>query len=179
MRSVSGITSSVSSRRPAAELVATRAEAHLTFVFVGAGYAGVEALAELADLVRDALRHYPELPRHRTRGSVDAAPKILPEIPSRLGDYAAKQLTRRGVEIRTSTTLESVGPSSVVLTGGERIASHTLVWTAGVSPNPLLAEALGLPLDERGHVQVDATLRVEGPEGLWALGDCAHVPEPC
>ena len=78
----------------------TRAEAHLTFVFVGAGYAGVEALAELADLVRDALRHYPELPRHRTRWVlVDAAPKILPEIPSRLGDYAAKQLARRGVEI--------------------------------------------------------------------------------
>jgi NADH:quinone reductase (non-electrogenic) len=154
----------------------TRAEAHLTFVFVGAGYAGVEALAELADLVRDALRHYPELPRHRTRWVlVDAAPKILPEVPSRLGDYAAKQLARRGVEIRTSTTLESVGQSSVVLTGGERIASHTLVWTAGVSPNPLVAQ-LDLPVDERGRVQVDGNLRVEGREGLWALGDCARVP---
>jgi len=153
-----------------------QAEAHLTFVFVGAGYAGVEALAELADLVRDALRHYPELPRHRSRWIlVDAAPKILPEIPSRLGDYAARQLTKRGAEIRTSTTLESVGPGTVVLSGGERIASHTLVWTAGVSPNPLLAE-LGLPLDEQGRARVDATLRVEGNEGLWALGDCAHVP---
>ena len=155
-----------------------RAEAHLTFVFVGAGYAGVEALAELADLVRDALRHYPELPRHRTRWVlVDAAPKILPEIPSRLGDYAAKQLARRGVEIKTSTTLESVGPSSVVLAGGERIPSHTLVWTAGVSPNPLVAK-LGLPVDERGRVQVDETLRVEDREGLWALGDCARVSNP-
>ena len=137
-----------------------RAEAHLTFVFVGAGYAGVEALAELADLVRDALRYYSELPRHRTRWVlVDAAPKILPEIPSRLGDYAARQLARRGIEIRTSTTLESVGPGTVVLSGGERIPSHTLVWTAGVRPSPLLAE-LGLPLDERGRVKVDSALRI-------------------
>jgi NADH:ubiquinone reductase (H+-translocating) len=153
-----------------------RAEAQLTFVFVGAGYAGVEALAELSDLVRDAMRHYPELPRHRARWVlVDAAPKILPEIPSRLGEYAAKQLTRRGVEIHTSTTLASVGAGSVVLSGGKRIASHTLVWTAGVSPNPILRE-LGLPVDDRGAVLVDSHLRVEGHDSLWALGDCARVP---
>ena len=84
----------------AAENDRQRAEAHLTFVFVGAGYAGVEALAELSDLVRDALRYYPQFQRPRTRWVlVDAAPKILPEIPTRLGDYAAKQLSGRGVEI--------------------------------------------------------------------------------
>jgi NADH dehydrogenase len=154
----------------------SRAEAHLTFVFVGAGYAGVEALAELADLVRDALRHYPELPRARWI-LVDAAPKILPEVPSRLGEYAARQLTKRGIEIKVATTLESVGEDHVVLAGGERIPTHTLVWTAGVSPNPLIRE-LGLPVDERGRVQVGSTLQVEGHEGLWALGDCAHVPNP-
>ncbi len=153
-----------------------RAEAQLTFVFVGAGYAGVEALAELSDLVRDAMRHYPELPRHRARWVlVDAAPTILPEIPSRLGEYAAKQLAGRGVEIHTSTTLESVSAGSVVLSGGRRIPSHTLVWTAGVSPNPILRE-LGLPVDERGAVRVDPQLRVEGHDGLWALGDGARVP---
>jgi len=166
-------------RRLEAAIAATdrhQAEAHLTFVFVGAGYAGVEALAELADLVRDALRHYPGLPRHRSRWIlVDAAPKILPEIPSRLGDYAARQLTKRGVEIRTSTTLESAGPGAVVLSGGERIASHTLVWTAGVSPTPLLAK-LGVPLDENGRLRVDSRLQVEERERLWALGDCARVP---
>jgi NADH dehydrogenase len=156
-----------------AAMDSSNAEAHLTFVFVGAGYAGVEALAELADLVRDALRHYPKLPPPRWV-LVDAAPKILPEIPSRLGEYAAKQLANRGIELRVSTTLESVERSSVVLTGGERIPTHTLVWTAGVSPNPLLGE-LGLPLDERGRVQVGADLQVEGREGLWALGDCARV----
>ena len=160
----------------AAENDRQRAEAHLTFVFIGAGYAGVEALAELSDLVRDALRYYPEFRRPRLRWVlVDAAPKILPEIPTRLGEYAARQLAGRGVEIHTSTTLASVGPGAVVLSGGVRIPTHTLVWTAGVTPNPLLRE-LGLPVDERGGVRVDSMLRVEGREGLWALGDCARVP---
>ena len=148
----------------------------LTFVFVGAGYAGVEALAELSDLVRDALRYYPMLraaPQHWVL--VDAAPKILPEIPTRLGDYAAAQLGRRGVDIRVSTTLSEVEPHAAVLSDGDRLPTSTVVWTAGVRANPLLAE-LGLPLDDRGRVVVDETLRVEGLEGVWALGDCAAVP---
>jgi NADH dehydrogenase len=113
----------------------------LTFVFVGAGYAGVEALAELADLVRDALRYYPALhgaPQHWLLA--DAAPKILPEIPTRLGDYAAALLARRGVDIRVSTTLESVEPGAVTLSDGSRIETETLVWTAGVRPSPALSE---------------------------------------
>ncbi len=148
----------------------------LSFVFVGAGYAGVEALAELSDLVDDALRYYPRL-RHEPRRwvLVDAAPKILPEIPSRLGDYAAQELAGRGVEIHVGTTLESVSERDVVLGDGTRIPARTLVWTAGVQPNPLLRE-LGLPLDERGRVEVDEFLRVRGHEHVWALGDCARVP---
>ncbi len=148
----------------------------LTFVFVGAGYAGVEALAELADLVRDALRYYPSLqaePQHWVL--VDAAPKILPEIPSRLGDYAAELLMRRGVDIRVRTTLEEVEPHAVRLSDGDRLLTSTVVWTAGVRANPLLGE-LGLPLDERGRVKVDDHLRVEGADRIWSLGDCAAVP---
>ncbi len=149
---------------------------HLGFVFVGAGYAGVEALAELSDLVRDALRHYPRLRAVRQRWVlVDAAPKILPEIPSRLGDYAAAQLQRRGVEIHVSTRLESADATGVLLSDGRRIESGTLVWTAGVRANPLLG-ALGLPLDDRGRVVVDEHLRVEGHGDVWALGDGAAVP---
>ncbi len=148
----------------------------MSFVFVGAGYAGVEALAELSDLVRDALRHYPELRGARQRWVlVDAAPKILPEIPSRLGEYAAAQLLRRGVEIHVATTLDAAEPEAALLSNGERIPTRTLVWTAGVMANPRLGE-LGLPLDERGRVRVDETLRVEGLEHVWALGDCARVP---
>ncbi len=151
-------------------------ERRLTFVFVGAGYAGVEALAELSDLADDAARYYPRLkgvPRRWVL--VDAAPKILPEIPPRLGDYAAHELEQRGVEIHVSTTLESVTADGVVLAGGQAIPTNTLVWTAGVAANPLLQE-LGLPLDERKRVEVDELLRVRGHEHVWSLGDCARVP---
>ena len=159
-----------------AELDQDRVAAHLTFVFVGAGYAGVEALAELSDLVADALRWYPRLRATPQRWVlVDAAPKILPEIPSRLGDYAARELSRRGVEIRTSTTLESLAAGDATLSDGERIPTHTLVWTAGVRAHPLLAD-FGLPRDDRGRVRVGPLLKVEGREHVWSLGDCAAVP---
>ena len=100
---------------------------------------------------------------------------ILHEIPSGLGRYAAKQLAGRGIEIRVATTLTSLDAEAATLSDGERIPTATLVWTAGVKANPLLAR-LGLPLDDRGRVLVDATLRVEGTEDIWALGDCARVP---
>jgi NADH:ubiquinone reductase (H+-translocating) len=157
-----------------AELDDAARRERLTFVFVGAGYAGVEALAELSDLTDDALRYYPglrDVPRRWVL--VDAAPKILPEIPSRLGEYAARELEARGVEIHVGTTLESSTDREAVLADGTRIATRTLVWTAGVLPHPLLRE-LGVPLDERGRVVVDELLRVR--DRVWALGDCARVP---
>ena len=148
----------------------------LTFVFVGAGYAGVEALAELSDLAEDALRYYPRLRSTRRRWVlVDAAPRILPEIPPPLGDYAAAELRSRGVEIHVDTTLESVSADEAALGNGTRISTNTLVWTAGVAPNPVLRE-WPLPLDEKGRVEVDELLRVRGHEHVWSLGDCARVP---
>jgi len=163
------------------EAVAAPTDAHrrreLTFVFVGAGYAGVEALAELSDLARDAVRHYPDevqaTPQHWVL--VDAAPKILPEIPPRLGEYAAEQLERRGVDIRVSTTLEAIEPHAALLSDGDRILTSTVVWTTGARANPLLGK-FGLPLDDFGRVKVDETFRVEGRPHIWALGDCARVP---
>jgi len=157
-----------------AELDDAARRERLTFVFVGAGYAGVEALAELSDLTDDALRYYPglrDVPRRWVL--VDAAPKILPEIPSRLGEYAARELEARGVEIHVGTTLQSSNDREAVLADGTRIPTRTLVWTAGVLPHPLLRE-LGVPLDERGRVVVDELLRVS--DHVWALGDCARVP---
>jgi len=148
----------------------------LGFVFVGAGYAGVEALGELNDLAHAALRYYPALRGARQRWVlVDAAPKILPEIPRRLGEYAAKRLRRRGVEIHVSTTLASYDGREAVLSNGTRVPARTLVWSAGVRPSPLLGE-LDLPLDDRGRVVVDEYLRVRGRPHVWALGDCAAVP---
>jgi NADH dehydrogenase len=159
----------------AAQDEATR-RAHLSFVFVGAGYAGVEALAELSDLVEDAMRFYPRLREVPKRWVlVDAASKILPEIPPRLGEYAARELAARGVEIHVGTTLRSVSAEEAVLGDETRISTRTLVWTAGVRANPLLAK-LDLPLDERQRVEVDQFLRVRGVPNVWALGDCARVP---
>jgi NADH:ubiquinone reductase (H+-translocating) len=158
-----------------AELDPERAEQRLGFVFVGAGYAGVEALAELFDFVGHAIRYYPALRERRQRWVlVDAAASILPEIHPPLSAYAAKLLASRGVEIRVSTTLQSVDAHAVVLGDGERVATRTVVWTAGVTPSPLVAE-LGLPTDDRGQLRVEPTLRVEGRQNVWALGDCARV----
>jgi NADH dehydrogenase len=149
--------------------------AELGFVFVGAGYAGVEALAELHDMAHAALRSYPGLRKVPQRWVlVDAAPKILPEIPRRLGEYASRRLTRRGIEIHVGTTLESYDGTEAVLANGTRVPARTLVWTAGVRASPLLPD-LALPLDERGRVLVDGFLRVEGADDIWALGDCAAV----
>jgi NADH dehydrogenase len=159
-----------------AEQDEARRRMHLSFVFVGAGYAGVEALAELADLVSDAVRFYPRIADEPRRWVlVDAAPKILPEIPRRLGEYAERELRERGVEIHVGTTLDSISADEAVLGDGTRIPTQTLVWTAGVRPNPLLRE-LGLPLDDRGRVEVDEYLQVRGRDCIWALGDCARVP---
>jgi NADH:quinone reductase (non-electrogenic) len=148
----------------------------LTFVFVGAGYAGVEALGELSDLVEDALGYYPRLRSTPRRWVlVDAASRILSEIPPPLGNYAAVELSKREVEIHVDTTLESVSAGEAVLGDGTRLATNTLVWTAGVAPNPVLHE-WQLPLDEKGRLEVDEVLRVRGHEHVWGLGDCARVP---
>jgi NADH:ubiquinone reductase (H+-translocating) len=148
----------------------------LTFVFVGAGYAGVEALAELSDLAEDALRYYPRLRSTPRRWVlVDAAPRILPEIPQPLGTYATDELRRRKVEIHVETTLESVSADEAVLGNGTKVATNTVVWTAGVAPNPVLRE-WSLPLDEKGRVEADELLHVQGHEHVWALGDCTRVP---
>jgi NADH dehydrogenase len=150
----------------------------LTYVFVGAGYAGLEGLAELQDFAADVIDLYP---RCRTQGMrwilVEARDRIMPEIPAPLADFATRELRGRGIAIRTSTTLDAVDADSATLSGGEVIPTRTLVWTAGVKPHPVIAR-LGLPLDDGGRIKVDATLRVEGQDSVWALGDAAAVPDP-
>lgn len=153
-----------------------RRRRHLTFVFVGGGYAGVETLAELRGLAQDALHHYPTLHDVPQRWVlVDAAPKILAAIPSKLGQYAADLLTRRGVELRLDTRIDKVIDGRVVLSDGTELDAGLLVWAAGVKANPLVGR-FGLPLDERGRVKVGPTLAVDGYEHVWSIGDCAGVP---
>ena len=152
------------------------AERRLTFVVAGAGFAGVEALAELHELTVGALRRHPRLDGVEPRWVlVDRAPRILGQTPDGLARFAARTLTRRGVEILTETALVAADAGGVELSDGRRIECETIVWTAGVAPNPLLGE-LGLPLDEQGRVQVEDTLAVTGMPGVWALGDGAAVP---
>lgn len=149
---------------------------HLTFVFVGGGYAGVEALGELSDLVHDAITYYPRLQGRRRRWIlVEAEDAILSQISRPLGRYAHRELASRGVEILTSTRLTRVEADGAELSDGAWIPTHTVVWTAGVRPSRAIAD-WGLPLDDTGRVRVTETLRVEGRDGLWSLGDCARVP---
>ncbi|HEX8858040.1 MAG TPA: NAD(P)/FAD-dependent oxidoreductase [Actinomycetes bacterium] len=150
--------------------------ARLGFVVVGAGYAGTELIAELQALVRRALRLYPGLRQSDTRWVLaDMAPKVLPELGGRLSDAALQVLRERGIEIRLGTTLEQVGPDWVRFTGGEWMPATTVVWTAGVTPDPL-AGKLGLATDERGRIVVDEGLAVPGRDDVYAVGDVAAVP---
>src|SRR5262249_36189567 len=140
-------------------------------------YAGVEALAEMHDLSLDAVRRwYPMLRDVRQRWVlVEIAPRILAEIPPKLGEYTHHYLEGQGVEIHLETTLDSFDDRGAVLSDGTVVPARTLVWSAGVRPTPDLA-LLDLPLDERGRVVVGPTLQVEGLDDVWALGDGAAVP---
>jgi len=151
---------------------------YLTYVFVGAGYAGLEGLAELQDFVADVLDLYP---RCRVTGIrwilVEAGDRVMQEIPRKLADFAERELRGRGIEIRTNTTLERVTEDTAHLSDGEPVPSRTLVWTAGVKPQPVVSE-LGLPLTERGRIAADSYMQVPGHDNVWAIGDCAAVPDP-
>ncbi len=150
----------------------------LTYVFVGGGYAGLEALAELQDFAADAIERYPRARLHGMRWVlVEAADRVLPEIDAELAEYALGELRGRGIDIRLGTTLEEAGATHARLSTGETLPTRTLVWTAGVAPHPSLRQ-LNLPLDERGRVPVDEHLRVEGADSVWAVGDCAAAPDP-
>ncbi|HET6830057.1 MAG TPA: NAD(P)/FAD-dependent oxidoreductase [Solirubrobacterales bacterium] len=155
-----------------------RRDALLTYVFVGGGYAGLEALAELQDFAADAIQRYPRARLHGMRWMlVEATPRVLPEIDAGLAEYACGELRGRGMDIRLDTTLDRVEADRVVLSTGETVPARTVVWTAGVTAHPSL-RSMQLPLDERGRVTVDDHLAVAGLDGVYAAGDCAAVPSP-
>ena len=152
-------------------------EAALTFVFVGGGYAGTGALAELEDMARYAVRHYQGLrPEDMHWVLVEAGKRILPETEPDVGLRTTEELRGRNIEVRLGTRLLSVSDGMVTLSDGSRFAARTLVWTAGVRANPVLRRT-GLPCDAQGRLRCDAGLRVLGMEGVWAAGDAAAVPD--
>jgi NADH dehydrogenase len=148
----------------------------LTFVVAGGGFAGVETVGGINDFARRALRSYPRLTEDMLRiVLVHPGPAILPELENRLRVYAQKTLASRKVEVRLNTRVENFSGEAVTLTDGTTIATHTLVWTAGISPNPLL-ESLSCE-KERGRLLVNESLELLDWPGVWALGDCAAVPD--
>lgn len=152
-------------------------ESLLTFVVAGGGFAGVETIAGVNDFIREAVKFYPNLSEENLRMVlVHPGPVILPELGEKLGAYAQRKLGERKVEIRLNTRVTGVEENGVILSDGSVVRSSTLVWTAGTSPNPLLQT---LPCEkERGRLKVRATLEVPDWPGVWALGDCALVPDP-
>jgi NADH dehydrogenase len=149
----------------------------LTFVFVGAGFAGVEALAELEDMARDACRYYPGIaPQDMRWMLVEASNRILPEVGPEMGLRAQQELHSRGIDLRLETRLVSAVGGRIVLNDGTELDANTLVWTAGVKAHPMLTHS-DLPLDERGRLRATAELAVVGVPGVFTAGDCAAVPD--
>lgn len=154
----------------------------LTFTFVGGGFAGVEAIAEAEDMVRSALRDHTTVRREDVRFTlIEAAGRIMPEVTDDLGEYALEQLRERGIEVKLSTRLDSCVDGVVQTSDGDEFETDTIVWTAGMKANPVLAQT-DLPLDDRGRVITLTDLRVADAdgnviEGAWAAGDCAAVPD--
>nr|WP_202535684.1 NAD(P)/FAD-dependent oxidoreductase [Streptomyces sp. SID4919] len=152
-------------------------DAALTFVFVGGGYAGVEALGELEDMARYTARYYRNItPDDMKWVLVEASDRILPEVDAAMGAYTLSALRRRGVDVRLRTRLDNCADRVATLSDGTRFPTRTLVWTAGVKPHPLLT-ATDLPLTDNGRLRCTAHLTVEGVPHAWGAGDAAAVPD--
>ena len=151
-------------------------ESLLTFVVAGAGFAGVETVGSVYDFLQAALPHYRNLKATMIRVVlVHPGDFVLPELGENLGRYASRKLAQRGIEIHPNTKIKAVTPSGVELSDGTQIDTQVLVWTAGTAPHPLLGQ-LALP-KERNRLKVDSTLAVADCTGVWALGDCALIPD--
>lgn len=148
----------------------------LNFVVAGGGFAGVETIAAMNDFLREAIHFFPHLREDMLRVIlVSAGPVILPELGDKLGRYAQRKLAEQHVDIRTHCKVTAVTDHDVTLSDGTTVTTNTLVWTAGISPHALLAT---LPCPKtKGRVLVDEYLEVPGWPSVWALGDCACVPD--
>ncbi len=148
----------------------------LNFVVAGGGFAGVETIAAMNDFLREAVRFFAHLREDMLRVIlVSAGPVILPELGEKLGTYAQRKLTEQKVEIHANCKVTAVTDRDITLSDGTTVTTNTLVWTAGINPHTLLN---ALPCQKtKGRVLVNEYLEVPGWPGVWALGDCAMVPD--
>ena len=160
------------------ELDPRRKQAELTFVVVGAGLVGLELMGELTSFIPNVARLYKHVDVSQVRFEmIEAGPRIAPEFDEKLADYSAQVLRQRGVSIRTNTRVTAIYPDRLELGDGQVIEAQTIVVATGVTPSPLLSR-IAVPKDRKGRAQTDATMRVEGTQDVWALGDCAAIPDP-
>jgi NADH:ubiquinone reductase (H+-translocating) len=149
----------------------------LTFVVAGAGFAGTEVMIQLCDFVRNVRRFYQRVrPEDLRFVLVHSGRRILPELDGALAAYAHAKLSARGIEVRLNTRVDSVTADTVMLAGGNPVPARTLVWTAGNRPHPAV-RALQCDHNAAGAVVDEITLRVQGLDAVWAVGDCAQVPD--
>ncbi|WP_190818352.1 NAD(P)/FAD-dependent oxidoreductase [Saccharopolyspora pogona] len=149
----------------------------LTFVFVGGGYAGIEAMAELESMARYAIRSYPQVSAQEMRWVlVEAMGRIMPEVSPPMSEYTKGRLEERGIEVKLNTTAKSFVDGHAVLSDGDEFNADTVVWTAGVKPHPMLEDS-DLPRDAKGRVECTARLQVRGTHNVFSAGDCAAVPD--
>ena len=147
----------------------------LTFVVVGAGFSGVETVAEMRELIRRALPYYHNIKPDEIRVHlIEFAPRILPTFPADLAEYATKQLGKQGIEVLTSVGTKSATSTGVELTDDRIIQASTIVATIGNGPHPLVS-LLGLDM-QWGRIKTDRFMRVPGQDNVWALGDAALIP---
>ena len=155
-----------------------RREQLLTYVFVGGGYAGLEALAELQDFAADAMERYPRARLHGMRWIlVEATDRVLPEIDRKLADYAVRELRGRGIEVRLGTTLESVEANAATLSTGETVADQDRRLDRRGDARTRAWRTCRCRSTSAAGSSVDDHLRVQGQDGVWAIGDCAAVPD--
>jgi NADH dehydrogenase len=157
---------------------AERRDALLRFVIVGAGLVGVELMGELTEFVDQLSRSYPRVQRrHVSFHLLEAGPKILPEMERDLAEYAAEKLRKRGVDVRVDSPARAIDEDAVHLPDGSHLVAATIILAAGVAVNPLV-RALPLENDRKGRLLTDATMLARGRTNVWALGDCASIPDP-
>ncbi len=147
----------------------------LRFVFVGGGFTGVEAAGEMGDFFRSSLHFYPTIDRNDVEVYlVEGGKKLLPELQAGMGEYSAKALSRRGIKVLTEAMVESADEFGLQIKNGPKLETHTIVWSAGVKPSPVVA-ALPIGTGRGGSIVVEPDLSVPQYPGVWALGDCASI----
>ena len=150
--------------------------AFLTVMVVGAGYTGVEAAGSIRDMLKGAAKSYPRVRPDEIRVLLaDMAEEILPTIDPKLAKYAIRQLQKRGIEMRLGQKIAKIDERSVTLSKGEFVPTRTVLWSAGVIPSPL-TQTLQCEKDKKGAIVTEPTMQVKGMDGVWAMGDCAHIP---